>query len=284
MRGSRGFTLLELLVVMGIMGLLGTAAVGGYRAMVRGMEERGVMQNVNSFVRAAYQRAQVDRQPVFVYFWNETITSKTQTELETVVGKAVAVRCFGRISRKDGNVLVDEFGDLDKSFMSPTEESGQNGGSSSALMDLYALDDLSDGGAKHSLVRPQVVAADENVQFLGGPKSDESDTTAIPAFGFVLEKPNGVSWKQGTPYGFEFLRLELPKNYIFGNNHSANAGNPVVDAGRLIFDAGLNTGSGLNQGGVVGQSSTIDVSALRQNGMMLQAVKVDTSDPPDRRM
>ena len=49
----RGFTLIELLVVIGIMGLLGTVSVGGYNAMQRGMEERGVMENVNTFIRTA---------------------------------------------------------------------------------------------------------------------------------------------------------------------------------------------------------------------------------------
>ena len=47
------FTLIELLMVIMIMGLLGTVTVGGYRAMQRGMEERGVMENANHFIRAA---------------------------------------------------------------------------------------------------------------------------------------------------------------------------------------------------------------------------------------
>ena len=57
----RAFTLVELMVVIMIMGILGTVSVGGYRAMQRGIEERGVMQNVNQFIRSAYQRAQIDR-------------------------------------------------------------------------------------------------------------------------------------------------------------------------------------------------------------------------------
>ena len=66
----RAFTLLELLVVMAIMGMMAVMSVGGYRAMRRGMQERAVMTNVNQFIRAAYQRAQIDRLPVSVYFWN----------------------------------------------------------------------------------------------------------------------------------------------------------------------------------------------------------------------
>ena len=70
---KKAFTLLELLVVMGIMGLMGTLSIGGYRAMQRGMEERGVMQSVNTMIREAYQRAQIDRQPVAIYFWSEKL-------------------------------------------------------------------------------------------------------------------------------------------------------------------------------------------------------------------
>ena len=83
MSNKRAFTLLELLVVMAIMGFMGTLSVAGYRAMRRGMEERSVMQNVNQFIRSAYQRAQIDRQPVSVYFWNETLRDASNAD-ETV--------------------------------------------------------------------------------------------------------------------------------------------------------------------------------------------------------
>ena len=287
---KRGFTLIELLVVIGIMGLLGASTVGGYRAMVRAMEERGAMQNVNAFIRAAYQRAQIDRQPVVVYFWNETHRSKTDDASEIVVGKAVAVRRFGRISRKDGSVLVDEFADLDQTYAVENEDegSGGGGGSSAPLIDLYPMDNVSSLASASSLrrsqVRPMVVRANDRVQFLSGPKSDESDESGeIPGYGFYLQDSGGVTWKQGMSYGFEFQRLELPHGYIFGTSHSSDAGNPVVGAGTLVFDVGLNNNNGLNTGGVVGRNS-IQVSALRQKGTVISAEKIGDSDQPDRRM
>ena len=117
-----GFTLIELLVVMAIMGLLGTISVGGYRAMQRGMEDRGAMQNVNQFIRSAYRRAQIDRQPVVIYFWNELLREETENAPRVVVGRAVAVRRSGRISEADGQYLCDEFGDL--RFMRLTKDEG----------------------------------------------------------------------------------------------------------------------------------------------------------------
>ena len=280
------FTLVELLVVIGIMGFLGSVAVGGYQAMVRAMEERGVMQNVNSFIRAAYQRAQIDRQPTMVYFWNETVRSRTADEFEVVVGRAAAVRCSGRISRKDGSVLVDEFADLNMTYKTEGESSSGGGGSGDATMRLYAI--TGDTTPRFSLVRQSVVNKPEAAQFLGGPKNDDSASTAsssveIPGYGFTIESPNGVNWKQGMAYGFEFLQLQLPDGFIFGNNHSRDAGNPVVQAGMFVFEPGLNNNTGLNTGGVVG-TKTITVCVLREKGTELDAVKVSDSDPPDRRM
>lgn len=280
---NRGFTLVELLIVIGLMGLLGGIAVGGYRAMVRGMEERGVMQNVNAFIRAAYQRAQVDRQPTIVYFWNETLRSKTADEFEIVVGKAVAVRRSGRITRVDGSVLVDEFADLDKTYMTTEEQqqSGLGGGSGDALIELYPLDDLTSSSAKCSLVEPGVAQKDEAVQFLGGLKSDSTENVGeIVGYGFTLRNANGVTWKQGMAYGFEFQRLELPPGYIFGSSHSPNVNTPITDVGRLVFNVGRNTNSGSNTGGIIG-GSTVTVSALRQNGATLSPVKIDDSTSPE---
>lgn len=283
-RRSSGFTLLELLVVIGIMGLLGTVAVGGYQAMVRAMEERGVMQNVNSFIRAAYQRAQIDRKPVAVYFWNETIRSRTADAFEVAVGRAVAVRRSGRISRKDGSVLVDEFADLDATYTTADESSG--GGASRSTMRLYALDRTTGSSIRYSLVRQVVEEKNETVQFLGGVESGDTGSgsaTEIPGYGFVVENANGVTWKQGMAYGFEFQQLQLPDGYIFGRNHSRDAGSPIVEAGTLVFEAGLNNNTGLNEGGVVG-GGTIEVCALREKGAELNAVKIDNSDRPDRSM
>ena len=146
------FTLIELLMVIMIMGLLGTVTVGGYRAMQRGMEERGVMENANHFIRAAYRRAQIDRQPVAVYFWNETLREETDTEPMIVVGKAVAVRRAGRISRYVDPYLYDEFGDLDKERLieSAEDEDEENADSGSTendnLVPLYKMNSRSSNG------------------------------------------------------------------------------------------------------------------------------------------
>lgn len=285
---TRGFTLIELLVVIGIMGLLGSTAVGGYRAMVRGMEQRGAMQTVNAFVRAAYQRAQIDRQPVVVYFWNETLQESTDDKSAVVVGKAIAVRRFGRISRVDGNVLVDEFGDLNNTYMTQDEEEeaasgGESGGNSNSQIELYEMSDVTaqSGGSHKSYVQPLVVRRDENVQFLGGAKSDDSAESAIPGYGFMVADRNGVNWRQGSAYGFEFQRIQLPRGYIFGSSFSSSVNTPITEAGNLVFDVGFNNNSGRNTGGVVG-NRTVTVYALRQQGATLSPVRVDDSLPPDR--
>ena len=278
---SKGFTLIELLVVMGIMGILGTASVGGYRAMQRGMEERGVMQSVNSLIRSAYQRAQIDRQPTAVYFWNETIRGETADENEIVVGKAVAIRRHGRLSDVKGTKLVDEFGDLDLTYSA--EDSGMAG--SKSRIYLYPIDILSDIQSsttlKRSVVSGSVVDAQETAVFLSGVKSDNTSDKEIPAFAFEVIDAGGIQWKAGMAYGREFMQLELPHNYIFGSAYSKNAGTPVREAGTLTFDVGLNTGNGLSTGGTSGRN-TITVYSLRPDGASLTARSVATSENPEK--
>jgi len=286
---SKAFTLLELLVVMAIMGLLGTASVGGYRAMQRGMEERGVMASVNTLIRAAYQRAQIDRQPTVVYFWNETIRKADDDNHEVVIGKAVAVRRSGRLSDVRGQLLVDEFGDLNLSYRSSAEnDDEENEGSSETENEtyIYPMNRLSDMQStttlRRSLVKGNVVKAFETPLFLTGTKTSDADDdeNGIPAYAFELVNANGVSWRPGMAYGFEFMELQLPKNYIFGSQYSQSVENPIQEAGTLVFDVGYNSGGGLTTGGTAGRNS-IAVCSLRPDGETLKVEQVAQSDNPE---
>ena len=284
----RAFTLIELLVVMGLMGFLGTAAVGSYRAMQRGMEERGVLQSVNTLLRAAYQRAQIDRQPTVVYFWNETLKSETDDENVVVVGRAVAVRRHGRFSAVAGNVLVDEFGDLDRIYpVMGSSSGGSEGGSGSGNGDklfVYPMENVSSlagGQLKRSSVLGAVVSRPESVLFLSGPKSDETSSEQIPAYGFQVTDAGGVSWKPGMAYGFEFITLTLPHGYIFGSNYQKTTDDPIASAGAMSFEVGVNTGNGMSQGGVNG---SVSVSSLRQTGADFTAKSIGSVDRPDQEL
>lgn len=279
----KAFTLVELLVVVGIMGLLGTVSVGGYRAMQRGMADRGVMENVNSFVRAAYQRAQIDRQPTVIYFWNETIRESTDTDNEIVVGKAVAVRRYGRISQVQGQYLYDEFADLQLTYQTDDEE---NSSSDENTMYLYPVDNLSDlessSALRRSVVSGKVFKKEMTPLYLStenGVMEGNSGDGKIVTYAFQLENAGGVTWEPGMAYGFEFARIELPHNYIFGSAYSTTSKDPVREAGTLVFDVGYNSGSGA-QGGT-GSRTSVSVSNLRpgQSGS-LSAFTVGQSDNP----
>ena len=284
---KRAFTLIELLVVMGIMGLLGTMSVGGYRAMQRGMEERGVMQSVNSIIRAAYQRAQIDRQPTVICFWNETVRKESLDENVIVRGKAVAIRRYGRLSDVRDNLLVDEFADLELTYraVDDEEEDSSGSGATESQIYLYPVEKLSDaqssGNLKRSIVRGDVKDASTLPLFLSGDKNDTTADRKIPAYAFELVEPGGVTWKPGMAYGLEFLSLELPDNYIFGSDYSKDTANPVREAGTLVFDVGLNSGGGLTKNGTSGRG-TITVYSLRPNGESLKAESVATSDSPEK--
>jgi len=277
----QGFTLVELLVVIAIMGLLGTAAVGGYRQMQRGMEERGVVQTVNVFVRGAYQRARIDRQPTAVYFWNECLRSQTDDANEIVVGKAVAVRRSGRITAVQGNWLADEFGDLNLAYPDDTvteDDDGTGAAASSGRYStkrLYQLDSAS-AGLKYSVVRDQVKALPRSELFLthspfsdtGGGKEEIAGEMQI--YGFVKEDGGTATWNVGSAYGFEFASIELPHGYIFGSSFSRSSDSPVTEVKTLIFKPNGTSGA-----------SQVDIYALRPNNSgSLAPERIGTSENP----
>lgn len=274
MSGKFGFTLIELLVVIGIMGLLGAVSVGGYNAMQLGMEERGVTQNVNNFIRAAFERAQIDRQPTAIYYWNETIRSSTLDENEIVVGKAVAVRRQGRISMVYGDLLVDEFADLERAFTSPLQDEDPDQADEPEgdnVMYLYRLDNQ--GGEvklQRSIVYGEVANRSVTEVYMQGKPQDNVGSGEIVLWGFKIKDKNGVDWQNGSAYGFEFAEITLPHNYIFGSDYSTTVENPVKGDGARVFTvARIDDGSGRTgvniSANTIGGSS-IPVYALRPDG------------------
>jgi len=280
---KRGFTLVELILVMAIMGLLGTISVGGYRAMQRGMEERGTMQNVNEFIRSAYQRAQIDRQPVNVYFWNEMLRKDTDDDTPIVVGKAVAVRRAGRLSDVTSAYLYDEFGDLglytssdseeDESSSEETVEKGDD-------MFLYRI------RSTESKMERSIVSQSARHRSYSNERLLESGASGkITSFAFIVIDANGVSWERGDAYGFEFAEIQLPHNFIFGSDSDRpkNTANSIKEIGTIMrFRAGGNTGSGSTSG--ISGTSTIEISNIRPSkDGTLKAQTVGMSKSPDSR-
>ena len=281
----RGFTLIELLTVIAIMGLLGVMSIGGYRNIQRGMEERGVMQNVNQFIRSAYQRAQIDRTPVNVYFWNETLQDESDTSSDSliVVGRAVAVRRSGRISNiADNGDLVDEFADLRFNRLVYDEDTDDEENGTSDDRDLgvylYPMNGTRDGvSMKRSLVAETTTHKPQSIYLLSSGIIEEVD-----AYAYHVIETGGVNWQRGDAYGFEFAEIQLPHNYIFGTSFSTTKRQPVPESSyqKLSFIVGRNTGNGSKNG--TSGSSTIQVSSLRPSSSgELAAQVVDTSDKPD---
>ena len=265
----RGFTLLELLVVMGIMGFMGTLAVGGYRAMQRGMEDSSVLRNVSQFIRAAAQRADIDRQPVAIYFWNETLQGETASdEVPIVVGKAVAVRRSGRITAVSGRYLCDEFGDLrfNRLMLDEDEENESASGADRGQgIPLYHLNGNEGNQARKTIVSETTVRQPVSEVLSTGQQVE------IECYAFVT-KDGGGDWKVGDAYGFEFADITLPHGYLFGSNWSKTTTNPIAGEQVLFFRGSGNGASGRD---------TISISAMRPGASgAVEAKNIGTSTSP----
>lgn len=258
----KAFTLIELLMVVLIMGILGSVTVGGYRAMQRGMEERGVMENVNHFIRAAYRRAQVDRQPVAVFYWNELVRAETDTETKIVIGKAVAVRRAGRFSRVDGRYLCDEFADLDRERL-VVDSNDENGTGSSDddepgddnVVALYKMTSRNQASGEPCYVRQTT----EDATSKNGDKMLSGMIEDIPCYAYYASG-DGYTWHRGDAYGIEFAEIQLPNGYIFDAGWQMNQVGEKSSVNSIWFDVAPNTGSGARQGA----SGKMTVYSLRQ--------------------
>lgn len=277
LRKNRAFTLIELLVVMAIMGLLGTISVGGYRAMQRGMEQRGVLMNVRQFVLAAQERARIDRVPVKVYFWNETLKEESDTEPPIIVGKAAAVRRTGRITQVKGRYLYDEFGDL-RAMLPETDSDGDVNTSDDQKQGLYLYKMDTQKSFNRTLIASDTATNDTfivevYVQDLNNLENADFKQAEIMPYGFRVIDNGGVSWVTGDAYGFAFSEIELPNNYIFGSSYSDSASSPVVEAGvfNYSFDPLVDTYDKKF-------SDSIQISNLRPSAGGMKAVSIGNSN------
>lgn len=217
---KRAFTLVELLVVVGIMAAMATMSIGSYFAVVRGMADRGALAAATSVISLAQERARIDLAPTVVYFYNELVQNKDEnkgTEL-VVAGVAVAIRRAGRLTRVTGNYLGDEFADLDITY-------GLSEGSGSLRGDTFRLYKFDFSGMKYSSVYSEVIedSIDNESYLVERPQNrgfrkasgDNEDPNEIISYAFV-QKDGNVTWQVGDAYGYEFARIRLPDNYIFG--------------------------------------------------------------------
>lgn len=282
---KRGFTLMELLIVIAIMALMGSLTVAGYKQMKRGMQERSVMDNVNQFVRAAYQRAQIDRQNVVVYFWNETIRNETADSFAVVVGKAIAVRQHGRVTFTESDFICDEFGDLEfknVAFASPTESEEQSSSTSSSAgkkkggLRLYKV-----GGSDENRPDWSIVAEETQLRDGEGVNEDmllSGTQKLIRLYGFrEVDDTQSSGWKVGDAYGFECGAITLPEGYTFGKNYSTSTSEPIDSQSYQVMlfkpgTPGSNSGSG---------KDTIEIFNLRPGkGGQLTAKSIGTTQKP----
>ena len=233
---KRAFTLVELLVVMGILATMATVSIGSYVAVVRGMADRGAIAAATSVISLAKERAGIDLVPTIVYFYNELVQDedKNAGKDRVVAGVAVAVRRAGRISYIDiaDGFLGDEFADLDKVYDAVTEND-QNSLKGEAFR-LYKVD-FSKDEMQYTSVHSDVVEKhtskevfpvedpqeDRNVSDIETSKGSKDDGKQLYVYAFKYSAKGEstakvTDWHIGSAYGCEFARVRLPDNYVFG--------------------------------------------------------------------
>jgi len=258
---ERGFTLIELLVTMGLMALLATVSIAGYYGAVRGMTDRGVKQDVISFIRLAQQRAMVEQTPVAVFFENRCMRNEDEElgETEHVAGRAVAVRMAGRVSciSKSGLYgvgavyLIDEYADFDKTY--PTNSLPRQP-VSKGTMRLYRMRANANSLEQFcTLVEDQIVQArvtldrddllntNRDPSFGGNYNYDDNDVMKAIASAWAFREAPGNNWLSGSqwcvgdPYGTEIATLSLPNGYVFGSGSPPRIVGEVKGVGKPQF-------------------------------------------------
>lgn len=205
----RAFTLMELMVVVGIMAFLGLAATNGYNALRRGIAERSAVDAASAILKAAKERAAVDRAPTAVFFYNRLLRKATADDNAVVAGEAVAIRRAGRITYASESYLVDEFGDFcNYDIVGKDDIKSQKG------MRLWKFNGGSD--LDYAVVADAVceidIPARSFMPWADGVAAESNHMIRVEA---LYKKSGSASFNVGDAYGFEFQKLRLPHGFIF---------------------------------------------------------------------
>jgi len=216
-RKQKGFSLLELLVVMSIMAMLATLASAGYFSAVHGIAKQRAASGVVNALVFARQRACSDATKTVVIFYNawsgaEMDTSSTTEKRKAARASYVICKAIGQFTSVQGDLLGDEFSPVDRLF-----GISQNFPPSSSVAPIR-LYNLTRGGWSDVY---QTVKRDP---YPGSSKFDSPATGAslnAPAVLLQFKAKRTVPpdcWKIGDSYGVAVSPVAtLPKNIYFGS-------------------------------------------------------------------
>ena len=207
------FTLIELLLVIALMGVMATLAVGAYSAVTRGMAERGALAAARALADAAIQRAQIDRTKTYVFLYNEVTRVESDTAVGVAQGLAVAVRPCGRVTMVDGDSLYDEFDDLERAYKSLDESIAKSGSAEASVMRLYNITQKDCADVEEGVYPAEITDNDLETSTTEKP---EGDSVTWTVYGF--KRKSGSTFKVGDAYGQEFAVTRLPAGFTFSSS------------------------------------------------------------------
>jgi prepilin-type N-terminal cleavage/methylation domain-containing protein len=203
-----GFSLMELLAVMAIMGILATVAVTGYFSAVRSMTRRRAVSNIVATLQQARQRACIDGTRMAVVCYSEN-------SLDPKPNMYVVCKALGRVTREAGNKIGDEFTPLDLIF---GKASTGTGGDIQYAFENRRIYNLSSDKGGFVDVKGSVEPGDDVPLESGITGSVLSNTNQTLLWCFVAQGGQGDRPKVGDLYGVEAAPVAvLPKNIYFSS-------------------------------------------------------------------
>lgn len=110
MEMRRGFTLIELMVVVGLMALLGSISVMAWGTVAREVSDRSAREALQGFLQEGVGTSEAESTRVVLRFRNHVI-AKDEDHDEMKVCRAQAIKPIGRVSKIEEGVPWDEFAD-----------------------------------------------------------------------------------------------------------------------------------------------------------------------------